>query len=398
MSSQFKFIHCADLHLDTPFKNIAFDDRGLSARMVESSFTALDTIIDTAIKEDVDFIIFSGDIFDVEFCTPGSRNRFAKALERSGRRCYIAYGNHDHRRKWEDSIPLPANAMVFPETVTNIPFPGPDERMADVIGISHSVRNEPNDITTGISGSDVFSIAVVHCDVDAVSEGKTYAPCRLDSLLGKGIDYWALGHIHKRNVIHEYPHIVYPGNTQGRSPKETGEKGAYLVTVTDGRISEMRFFRTGPILWQEVGADITGKRTVADITEHIAKNTEKGSMIRLRITGRGELDRFIRLERSAFITSVEASTGSKVESLTISSIPDIDIEERRNTGDFPAVVIIESEKIMGMSRNELLDIICSSKASKTIRHVFEGMDDDGLRSIVDDARMSLLERLTGGTQ
>ena len=396
MTSGFKFIHCADLHLDTPFKNIAFDDQALSARMVKSSFTALDRIIDKAVMENVDFIIFSGDIFDADSGTPGSRYRFAEALKRFGKRCYIAYGNHDYRRQWEDSIPFPENVVVFPGTVENIPFPSEENKLTDVIGISHSVKNEPKDLTKDIRGSDTFSIAVVHCDVDAVSEGKRYAPCRLDDLLNKKIDYWALGHIHKRSIMNEYPHVVYPGNTQGRSPKETGEKGAYLVTVNDNRVTKTEFFRTGPILWNEVCADITGIRSIDDLIDQIQRSTEKGSIIHLKITGRGELDGFIRLQKPTFIRMTESRTGTKIESLSIQSIPDIDIEERKKTGDFSSVMILESEMIMSSGREKLIDEICSSNASKKIRYIFERMTDEELKEIVNDARMTLLEKLTEG--
>ena len=398
MGNQFKFIHCADLHLDTPFKNVASDDRALSARMVKSSFDALDRIVDKAISENVDFIIFSGDIFDADSGTPGSRFKFAEALGRSGKRCYVAYGNHDYKRQWEDSIPFPENVIVFPDTVTNVPFPSEENKLTDVIGISHSVKEEPRDLTKNIRGSDAFSIAVVHCDVDSASEGRRYAPCRLDDLLNKNIDYWALGHIHKRNVMNEYPHVIYPGNTQGRSPKETGEKGAYIVTVTDNRVSNMTFFRTGPILWQEIEADITGRKNVTDLVSEITKVVEKGSMIRLRMVGIGELDSFVRLQKPAFIRVVEEWTSSKVESVQLSCVPNMDMEERKKTGDFSSVMIIESERIMAMSRDDMIDAICSSKASKNIRRIFEGMTDAELKEIVNDARMALLEKLTEGVR
>jgi len=398
MGNQFKFIHCADLHLDTPFKNIAFDDKALSARMIKSSFDALDRIVDKAISENVDFIIFSGDIFDTDSGTPGSRFKFAEALRRSGRRCYIAYGNHDFKRQWEDSIPFPENVIVFSDTVKNVPFPSEENKLTDVIGISHSVREESRDLTAEIRGSNSFSIAVVHCDVDSASEGRRYAPCRLDDLLNRNIDYWALGHIHKRNVMNEYPHVIYPGNTQGRSPKETGEKGAYLVTVADDRISDMTFFRTGPILWQNIEADITGKKSVTDLASEIARIVEKGSMIRLRITGSGELDGFIRLQKESFIKVVEDWTSSKVESVQLLCVPDIDLEERKKTGDFSSVMIIESERIMAMPRKELIDTICSSNASKKVRHLFEGMTDAELKEVVNDARMTLLEKLAEGVR
>ncbi len=65
---------------------------------------------------------------------------------------------------------------------------------------------------------------------------KGYAPCTVDELKSKGYDYWALGHIHQREIVSEAPWIVFPGNIQGRHIKETGSKGATLVTVEDGHV------------------------------------------------------------------------------------------------------------------------------------------------------------------
>lgn len=394
MGAQFKFIHCSDLHLDTPFKRISFYSRELGDRMVESAFQALDAVVDKAIEEKVDFIIFSGDIFDIEFSTPRSRMRFAEAIERAKVRCYIGYGNHDFERKWEKSIPFPSNAVVFPEHAVNIPYPDEENKLTDVIGISHSVKEEGRDLTRDIRGTDAFSIAVVHCDVDTASEGRRYAPCRLDDLLNKNIDYWALGHIHKRAILYESPYVVYPGNTQGRSSKETGAKGAYLVTVNNNKVTDLEFFRTGPILWTDVTADIADK-DMNGLVDNISKNSVPGSFLKLSITGHGDLDHTVRLEQESFIDIVERRTGCKVASLDIGSVPQIDINERRRTGDFTSALISEADQIMKMSRDELIALICSTKASLSIRGMFEDMDDQELRQMVYDAQISLLERMTG---
>lgn len=396
MGADLKFIHCSDLHLDTPFKSVSKYDRSLAERFTDSPFKALDAVVDKAISEKVDFIIFSGDIFDVEFSTPRSRYLFAEAVRRSGVRCYIAYGNHDYTRKWEESIPLPENAVVFPENVVNIPYPDEENKIADVIGVSHNLREQGNDLTEEIQGTSCFSIAVVHCDLDTVSEGRRYAPAKLTSILNKRIDYWALGHIHKRTVVHKFPHVVYSGNTQGRSPKETGEKGAYIVTVGNGVVTDMEFFRTGPILWEDVTLDITGK-TLDPLLDGLSFLTE-GSVLKLKVTGRGDLDRIIRLQKDSFTDLVERRTGCTIAVLDVESGPMIDLEERRRTGDFTSAVIVTGDEMIRLPRDLLIEKICNTKASQSIRDMFEAMSDEELHSIVRDSRMSLLERLTEARQ
>jgi DNA repair exonuclease SbcCD nuclease subunit len=392
MGAYFKFIHCADLHLDAPFKNVSGCGQDAGQRMTGAALEALDTIVDKAISSKADFIIFSGDIFDHEYCTPRSRYLFAEALKRAKMRCYIAYGNHDHARRWEESIPFPENAVVFPEYAVNVPYPNETDKLCDVIGISHSAKEEPRDLTEDISGTSCFSIAAVHCDIDSASEGKRYAPVKLSSMINKNIDDWALGHIHKRIILHKFPHIVYPGNTQGMNPKESGEKGAYLVTVGNGVVTDMEFFRTSSILWQDIDCDITGKDMIS-VVEEISEAAEKGAMIRIRLTGRGDLDRTIRSHRDGFAEMI-GRRGCTVTHTELGSGPLTDTGEHRS--GFLSSVMSSGDSFMDMNRNDLISAICSTKASASVRHVFEAMDDAELYEMVRDARTSLTERFTEG--
>ena len=395
MGADLRFIHCADLHLDAPFKNVlSYGEQYVSA-MIESSYLALDAVIDKAISEKVDFIIFSGDIFDSEYSTPRSRFRFAEALKRSGLRCYIAYGNHDFERKWESSIPFSENVVEFPDHVVNVPYPNKENKIADIIGISHSRKEEDKDLTSEIDGTSDFSIAVVHCDVDSATEGWRYAPCKLQNMLTKKIDYWALGHVHKRNIVHKFPHVVYPGNTQGRSPKETGEKGAYLVTVTNGLVTDMEFFVTGGIRWIDIEADITGKE-MNSLLYDIVQLSEENSFLNIRIVGKGGLDKMIRSEKDDVIGMIEKQTKSRVSKFDVFSIPDIDTEERKKIPDFTSSVIISSEVFCNMTREQIIEKICDTRASLSMKRMFEDMTDEELLDMVRCASSSLLVRLEAG--
>ena len=266
MSASFKFIHCADLHLGSSFTGLTSNDAELGERMRRSVFEALDAIISKAKEESVDFVIFSGDIFDSSNETPLTRSRFADALAEIKVPCFISFGNHDYKRRWEKSIPFPKNAFVFPENVVRVKFVKNKKVAAVISGASFSSKHTSEDLTSGVNPSpDAFNIAVFHCNLDAASQDDVYAPCKLSSLLSKKVDYWALGHIHKREVVNKDPYVVYPGNTQGRNHKESDEKGAYLVTVTDDVVSDLQFFRTGPILWKDVELDITDRTDINEV-------------------------------------------------------------------------------------------------------------------------------------
>ena len=394
MSASFRFIHCADLHLGSSFTGLSNSDAELGQRMRDSLFEALDAIVEKAISEKVDFVIFSGDIFDTSNETPLTRSRFADALAKIRVPCFIAFGNHDYKRRWESSIPFPKNAFVFPEKLTKVKFVKNKKTAAYISGASFSEKHTSDDLTANAKGSaDAFNIGIFHCNLDAASEDDVYAPCQLSSLLSKGIDYWALGHIHKREIVHEDPYVVYPGNIQGRNQKEEGEKGAYLVTVTDDSVTDMEFFRTGPILWRDIELDISGRTDVESLLSQL-EEVEQGTMLRIILTGRGPLDSIARQDPAGLSELIEARTKCKVTKLDVQSRPDIDLESRKDTGDFVSAVISYGNRLESSTRDELMDMICCTTTAKTMRNRFETFSDDELRQIVRDATYMIVEKMS----
>lgn len=392
MGASFRFIHCADLHLGSGFYGLSSADPEVGNRLREAVFGALDAIVEKAKTEKVDFVLFSGDIFDSSNETPLTRSRFAEALKKIRVPCFIAYGNHDHKRRWESSIPLPKNAFVFPSQVTAVRFKKGGQPAALIEGASFSELHTNFDLTKGAKGSpDLFSIGVFHCDLDS-EEGGQYAPCELSSLLSKNVDYWALGHIHKRAVVHERPYVVYPGNTQGRNPRESGEKGAYIVTVSDGSVSDLTFFRTGDIIWNDLEADITGKNDISAVIDSMG--IQEGSMVRIAFSGRGDLDRMLRLENSGLRELIEQRTGCIVTGIEVRSRPEVDLESCRDTGNFLSAVIDFGRSVEDLPKDQLVDIICSTKTATLQRARFEKLSEEQLRGIVKDAVYMIIERMS----
>lgn len=107
-------------------------------------------------------------------------------------------------------------------------------------------------------GSSLFHIALLHGNVDGDLQHETYSPCTRKDLISRSFDYWALGHIHKRSILHERPAIVYPGNIQGRSVKETGPKGCYIVDVNPEGLTDLRFRELDTVRWQVKEIPIDG--------------------------------------------------------------------------------------------------------------------------------------------
>ncbi len=391
MTTPIRFIHCADLHLGSRFVGISSEDPELGKKLINSTFKALDVIVEKSKSSAVDFVIFSGDIFDDGNESPYTRNYFVEAIREIGVPCYIAYGNHDYKRKWEDAMPLPENAFVFGKEITRYTFP-PVDPTVEILGISYATKSETRNLTQMFEGSsDLYSIGVLHCDVDIPNS--TYAPCSYSDFIGKNVDYWALGHIHKSAILSTDPYVVYPGNTQGRDVGELGEKGAFLVTVIDGKVAKTDFFRTSSILWEDIEITIDNNTELKTIINGLKQGCEKGSVIRITIKGFGSLDSMLRLETEEIRKFIESETECICSNLIVRTSPEINLTDRQDTGDFISAVIEYGRSLSILSKNELIDLICNTKSSSNVRGIYEEMTADELRAIIDDAVKHIIEKL-----
>lgn len=394
--ADFKFIHCADLHLGSRFAGIRSGDRDLAERMTESTFLSFSRIADLARSENADFMIISGDVFDKENITPRTRFRFAEILKKLDVRCFIAWGNHDHTTSWEDDIPLPSNVHEFGGEPERFILELGNGGRVEISGISFTSKNTNEDLAIKLEGSkDVFTVGCVHCDVDS-GDSSAYAPARLADMIEKDIDYWALGHIHKRAVLHERPHVVYPGNTQGRNIKESGEKGAYVVTVSSDTVTELRFVPTQEIVWEEIEADITG-HDLGSFIDSVSPRIEKNSIVRIAVRGHGALDNMIRSEPDDVLKAIRDRSAGTVADMEIFSKP----ESMPSAGgkDLVSKVASVADSVMRMERDRLIETICSTATSKKyLQKYFESMSDEELGNLVDDAKVRLLERFSEASE
>lgn len=395
MSGNCRFVHCADLHLGSRFRGVSSRDPEAAARMTESVFASFSRIVDLAISERADFMLISGDAFDEETITPATRLRFASELRRLGIPCFIARGNHDPRTSWERSIPYPDNVVEFGTEPESHRIDGLDG--IEVVGVSFADWHEERNLPSMIRGDrDSFTVACLHCDVDSVDQQYAYSPCRLSDLYGKGVDYWALGHIHKRAVLSADPYVVYPGNIQGRKITESGEKGAYLVTVTDGRVTEHRFVPTQGMVWNIIDQDITGKDLNSLIGE-LSAAASGSDIVRFRFTGSGPLDSYLRLDPSSAERQLGEQIGKQTCGMIVLTSPDIDIGARADGSDMTAKAIQAGSRLSSSGREQILSRILSNPVAKAHADFFESMTDDQLSELVDDATRMLVARLEGSS-
>jgi DNA repair exonuclease SbcCD nuclease subunit len=270
--SAMKFLHAADIHLDSPLE-------GLSSNVqipddVTHHFTrrAFANLIDLAITENVDFIILAGDLYDGDWRDYSTGLFFAQEMRRLNRPCYLIRGNHDARSQITRNLQNPPNVWEFSSRKSET-FRIDELRVA-LHGRSFPDRAVNEDLTESYSApvEGYLNIGILHTSAeDPAGEHDRYAPCRVETLRSKGYDYWALGHIHQRRDLNPagHPWIVFPGNIQGRHAREVGNKGCTMVDVRDGVIVGVAHHTLDVLRWASVVTDLDGAESMAEISSRI---------------------------------------------------------------------------------------------------------------------------------
>ncbi|MFO1442755.1 DNA repair exonuclease [Bacillus sp. Bva_UNVM-123] len=263
------FIHAADLHLDSPMIGLKNLPERIFKKLQESTFEALGKIVDAAIIHQVNFVILAGDLFDGEDRSIRAQARLRKEMERLEARniaVFAVHGNHDHLEGVWTHLPLPKNVQLFSHEVEALKYTKEDGTSVHLYGFSYPKRHLFTRMVPFYvkeEGAD-FHIGILHGHIEGSSEHAKYAPFTLKELLHKEFDYWALGHIHKRQDLSTLPPVVYPGNIQGRHRKETGMKGCYLVHLSEAGCIR-NFIATSVVIWDEKELDASNLNSFHDI-------------------------------------------------------------------------------------------------------------------------------------
>ncbi|WP_400246336.1 exonuclease SbcCD subunit D [Niallia sp. JL1B1071] len=265
---EISFIHCADLHLDSPMVGLKNLPTSIHNKLKESTFIAFKKVIDTAINKKVDFVIIAGDIYDGEDRSIRAQIRFREEmlrLKENQIEVYLVHGNHDHLNGSWINIDLPDNVQVFPSMVTIKQFIK-NNVSVNLYGFSYETRHvKERKIDEYIRSEGAnFHIGILHGNLEGSTDHRAYAPFQVKDLLAKKMDYWALGHIHKRELLETIPPIVYPGNTQGRHKKETEEKGCYFVELSE-KDARLEFIPTSEVVWESLKIDASNVKTFDEL-------------------------------------------------------------------------------------------------------------------------------------
>lgn len=271
--SRFRFLHAADIHLDSPLRGLPEHDGRTAARIRSATRDAFDGLVAFAIDEAVDFVVIAGDLYDGDWKDYRTGLFFVERVGRlreAGIAVYLLHGNHDYESPITRRLQLPPNVQRFgtraAQTFTI-------ERLGVALhGRSYPQKAVTENLAAGYPAPlpGFFNIGVLHTALGGLGGHEDYAPCTLGDLVNRGYDYWALGHVHHAQVLHREPHVVFPGNLQGRHIRETGAKGAVLVEVDNGRIQSTTAIPLDVVRWADLAVDVVGCERVAEVATRMA--------------------------------------------------------------------------------------------------------------------------------
>lgn len=268
--ASFRFIHAADIHLDSPMAGL-LGRADLPREIIRhATRRAFEAMIRLALDEDVAFLVIAGDLYDGDWKDFSTGQFFNEQMRRFGRPCFLLRGNHDAQSVVTRALTLPPNVREFSaRTCQTHELP---EFGVALHGRSFSDRAVPEDLSAGYPArlAGRCNIGVLHTSADDPGEHAVYAPCTPAALALKGYDYWALGHIHARAELSAHPRIVFPGNLQGRHVGETGAKGCSLVTVEDGVVATVEHRAVDVLRWAVLEVD-AGGLDVVSLTGRVAE-------------------------------------------------------------------------------------------------------------------------------
>jgi DNA repair exonuclease SbcCD nuclease subunit len=276
-----KILHSADWHLDSPFASFGAEQREL-LQDVQRRIPGL--IADACRRECCDLVLLAGDIFDGN-PSRDTVDRVRDALARCAVPVFVAPGNHDFCRPgspWLEES-WPENVFVFTGGLKSVALPELDCR---VYGAGYQSMDCPP-LLEGFraEGQERYCIALLHGD--PVSSQSPCCPVTAAQVRDSGLDYLALGHIHKAGAFRSGATLcAWPGSPMGRGWDETGEKGICVVTLGDG--AELQAVPLDTICFREEQLDI-GKDAAAAL-EGILPGVGSRDFYRITLTGQGCVD------------------------------------------------------------------------------------------------------------
>lgn len=300
-----RFLHAADIHLDSPLLGLVRYEGCPAEQWRRATRRALENLVRLAVEAQVDFVLIAGDLFDgdwPDYNTGLYFNRQLSMLRDAKIPVYVISGNHDAQSRMSKDLRLPDNVFRLdtrkPETVE---VPGlPVVIHGQGFHEQHVFDDLSANYPPAIPG--VVNVGLLHTSLTGAEGHVAYAPCKLDGLRSKDYDYWALGHVHTRRVVHTDPLIVFPGNIQGRNIRETGPRGCMLVEIPTGGQPQAEFVPLDVVRWEVAQVDAADATNLDELLSAIddqvaAMALEETLPVALRLAIVGETEVHDQLAR-----------------------------------------------------------------------------------------------------
>jgi DNA repair exonuclease SbcCD nuclease subunit len=403
---RFTFIHAADLHIDSPLAGLGLKDKTVAERFSDAGRRAVEALITETIESKAAFLIISGDIFDGDWKDVTTGLFFVRAisaLHRAGIPVFIVKGNHDAESVISRGLPYAETVHVFPsDKAATLPI--------ETHRVALHGRSFPNRLTSDfvatypVRREGWLNIGVLHTSLDGTRGHEGYAPCTVDDLKRFGYDYWALGHVHAAEIVSRDPWIVYPGNLQGRSVRETGAKGAMRVTVENGRIVTVMPLVLDCARWAHLTVDVSNAANEAEVIEQIsaelagahAQSEGRPMAVRITLVGATALHNQLVARRELLQDDVRASGFRLADDCWVEQVKVKTALLQRAAAPRLAAESLDVDILLEQVANDpgfaadLAELVLAIKA-KLPRDLHDGFSDaDMLRALVCDARALLV--------
>lgn len=411
-----KFLHAADVHLDSPLRGLEAYEGAPAQRIRDATRRAFENLVDLAIREKVAFLLLAGDLYDgdwQDYNTGLYLVRQMGRLREAGIPVFAIAGNHDAQSKMTRRLPLPENVRMLATDE-------PQSHILEHLGIAiHGQGFATQAVTDDLSKrypravKDFYNIGLLHTCATGADGHDNYAPCTTQGLISKEYDYWALGHIHLRQTLAETPFIAFPGNLQGRHARETGPKGALLVTLGKDRKASVEFHRLDVVRWESIeiaSPESTHEDQIADLAasmiDPILADEDDARLVAARVVVKGPSKAHERLlagpERLAAAVRARANDLGVdrlwIEQVKIKTLP---MRTTPTIGDGP---IEELFSLLDEYRSDAARLETAGQALADLKQKLPAEASDGpdapqlddpewLRGILDAAEAILRERL-----
>ncbi|MBI4305340.1 MAG: DNA repair exonuclease [Chloroflexi bacterium] len=414
---RFRFVHAADLHIDSRFVAWSGAPAAVRSALMDSTFRAFRNLVQLCIARDADFLLVAGDVYDSSDRSVRAQLRFRDGLAElaeHGISSFVVHGNHDPLDGWANTIKFPPQVTIFGAEPRWATATSGGQPVARIQGVSYPTQEVRDNLAARIGvpeESGLFTIGLLHCNLGLNPNHPNYAPCSIGDLERAGIDYWALGHIHKREIVRPAgPTVVYPGNIQARDIGEAGPRGCYVVDVDDSGRTALQFAPLDVVRWEQAEVAIDDVESLDDLIRAVRvrltglrDGSEGRSLVcRLSLIGRGpvheELTRDDSLDdltahlRDDFMPDEPWVWLDRLEDRTL---PDLNVESRAREQDFLGLLLsrVSAELGDGPRLSEIAQNLNSELKASRDRDVAVQLTEDDVRRLLDRARWLLAERL-----